>query len=438
MYTSHIGKKFLELYNRNNNLNMTAKQYFEDIHFPLFYDNERYLHSPGNTPLFQLIAEHKTKDSEARKTKKNDIINKTTEFVKNIELIPDMSFAIGYPSADVMGTTSGQITALKIPISEEDIFASWIGVGFGIGVNGGLNILFDNELVFNAIEEGFKIYRDYVNENDNIKNKIETWNSVWFTHRLSDNYVGEYTKANFQPVTVSKKGEVIMERSTWVKILLALSNKLPNVNLTGYVYSFGQMNRTIGFIQFNLPELKELSDLYKVLFAKSDVLKNKNLLELYETEYSFQKACQMGVIGLRAMQPKDLKQFIPGGKDNSLPKLKSDEKSIINYYIYQLWIIAMLNNKDLLELAEKTAKALIEFIDLDKKVRMTRTRVVEDLLGTRNRKDFIEKINSIIEIDSSLSEISNELVNQIMLNIAPFDIPLFVTLLRFKYLSFTK
>lgn len=438
MYTSHIGKKFIEMYNSDMHLSMTAKQYFEEIHFPLFYDNERYLHSPGNTPLFQLIAEHKTNDREARHNKKEDIIRKINEFTKDGDIFPDMSFAIGYPSSDLLGTTSGQISNLKIPLNEDDIYSSWIGVGLGIGVQGGFNILFDNAVIFKSLEEGHKIYREYVDQNDIIKNKIETWNSIWFTHRLSENYNPEFPRANFQPVSISKKGESLMERSSWIKIILVLSRKLPKQNLTGYVYSYGQMNKTLGFIQFNLPEIFELSELYQVLFAKNHVLRNKNLAELYETEKSFQHVCQMGVIGLRAMEPKDLKQFMPGHRDISLPKLKTDEKSIINYHIYQLWIVAMLNNKDLLELAEKIANSLIRFISEEKQAKTTRQRAVEELLGTRNRKDFIEKINSIIEIDRSISEIANELVHQVMINIAPDNLPLFVTLLRFKYLLVAK
>jgi len=43
MYASHIGKKFLELYNQKNNSHLTSKQYFVDFHFPLFYDNENYI-----------------------------------------------------------------------------------------------------------------------------------------------------------------------------------------------------------------------------------------------------------------------------------------------------------------------------------------------------------------------------------------------------------
>ena len=58
------------------------------------------------------------------------------------------------------------------------------------------------------------------------------------------------------------------------------------------------------------------------------------------------------MIGIRAIEPKDLRKYMPSIYEKSFPKLKSDENSIINYSIYITWIIAMLNNKELLELAE--------------------------------------------------------------------------------------
>lgn len=438
MYTSHIGKKFLELYNRKTGQNLSAKEYFEKIHHPLFYNNERYLHSPGNTPFFQLIAKHKTNDPDARENAKTELVKKIDEFVSNKEDMANMSYAIGYPAAGEMGTTSGQISNLKIPITEDDLYASWIGVSMGVGIQGGYNVLFSSEVIFEKIAEGYPIYRKYVNENDAIKNKIDTWNSVWFSHRLSDDFNAQAPIANFQPVMVSKKGEVGIQRPSWVKVVMSLSLLMPEKKISGYVYSLGQMNKTIGFIQFNLPAINSLSNIYKELFANSDVLRNKRLSEIYNTELGFQAACQKGVIGLSSLQPKDLKKYMPGYNNNILPKLKNDEKSQINYYMYQLWIIAMLNNKELLELAENAAKDLIKFIQAEKKAKTSRTRAVEELLGVKNRKEFVKKISDIVEIDKDYSTIADHLVNKVMLDIASDNITLFVTLLRFKYLSNNK
>lgn len=439
MYTSLIGKKFLAQYNKKNKTNLSAKQYFETVLFPLFYDNEKFLQSPVNTPLFQLIAQKKTHDSIARIKMKNKIASKISEFTTSDEKFPEMSFAIGYPSADLLGTTSGQVTTMSLPLGEEDMFASWIGAGFGIGLQGGLNILVDHYKVLTSIEEGWKVYRQYVNENDGIDNKIESWNSTWLIHRFSDDWNPNYPRANFQPLAISKKGILMIERSSWIQILFALARKIPNERLIIYVYSLGQMNKTIGFIRLELPDITRLSEFYQALFGQQTGLTNKKLAQLYETEFSFISACErFSTIGLRAIEPKDLKKYMPGYSDKSLPTLKSDENSLINYSIYITWIIAMLNNKELLDLAEKSANALKIFLSGERQARTIRKNAIEEFLNSKNRKDFIDRLTTIIEQDPSIREIANELVNNIMLNIAPDNVPLFVTLLRFKYLSNVK
>jgi hypothetical protein len=419
---------------------MSAKQYFDEIHFPLFYDDARYLQSPGNGPIHQLTADKKTNNPAERKKAKEIIEGKIEKYLKSDDLFPDMSFAIGYPSANDIRPTSSQITNLKLPIDQDDLYASWIGASFGIGIKGSskednFNILFEEDIILEALWEGFSLYRTYVDENEAIKNKIETWNSVWLVHRLGNHYIKDTPKAMFFPIDTNKKGEPSMERSAWTKVIFTLSKIIPNKTITGYIYSFGQMNKTVGFVQFVLPEVNSLNELYKALFKDFPEIRQKTLESIYESEFSFQHACQLGAIGLRAMEPKDLRKYMPGGKDPALPKLKTDEKSIINYYIYQLWIIAMLNNKELLELAEKTALSLFDFMSKEKQTKTNRIRAVEELLGSKNRKDFIDKVNAILSIDKSNFNIAGELVDRIMLDIAPDNIPLFVTLLRFKYLS---
>ncbi|MGE5681396.1 MAG: hypothetical protein ACM34K_11010 [Bacillota bacterium] len=436
MYTSHIGKKFLEYYNSRNKTSLTARDYFETVFFPLFYDNERYLQSVANTPLFQLIAQKNTSDPAARQKKKEEIISKISAYVSDDNYQPEMSFAVGYASADLEGTTSGQVTSINLPLNEEDMFASWIGAGLGIGVHGGLNLLIDNDIIFSAIEEGWPVYRKYVNENPDIDNKIETWNSIWLTHRFSRNWNADSQVSFFNPLTLSKSGTVIMERPSWVQILFSLAGQMPQTTLNVYVYSFGQMNKTIGFVQFRLPQVTRLSDLYSVLFEKQTGLSNKKLAELYQTEYGLSTACEkFSLIGLRSLEPRDIKKFMPSRNEKSFPSLKSDESSLINYSIYITWIIAMLNNKELLELAEKSAQAFSDFVSRDRQAKKLRTNVIEKVLSARSRKDFIEGINVILDEDKSLQEVCCDLVDQVMLNVATDNIPLFVTLLRFKYLS---
>jgi hypothetical protein len=390
MYTSVIGKRFLEIYNEERKRRLSSQEYFEKEYFPLFYDHSKYLQSPANTPLFQVIAQKKTNDPKARKKAYSEIVEKINSFSEIRNSAPDMSFALGYASADLMGTTSGQVTSLQLPFDSDDIYASWIGAGFGIGIAGGLNILLDAKEVISATQEGWNLYREYVDENKGIDNKVETWNGIWLTHRFSNSYKQKTPRADFHPVSLAKGDEAKMERPSWVSVLFTLSQIYPSKTLNAYIYCFSQMNRTVGFVRLALPEVHKLSELYYTLFGKSKPLSNESLAQVYESEYGLSAVCErFSLIGLRSLEPKDLKKYIPGRfNSRDLPVLKNDEKNKINYSIYITWIIAMLKNKDLLELAEKFANGLKEFIAQEKKVRLNRSNAIDKFLSSKNRKEI--------------------------------------------------
>ena len=51
MITATIGKIFLEAYNRKYGTKYDAKTFFVEVYYPLFFDQEKYLMTAGNTPL---------------------------------------------------------------------------------------------------------------------------------------------------------------------------------------------------------------------------------------------------------------------------------------------------------------------------------------------------------------------------------------------------
>ncbi|MBM4160735.1 MAG: hypothetical protein FJ217_06520 [Ignavibacteria bacterium] len=413
---------------------LTVREYFENHYFKLFFDDSEYLQSPANTPLFQLIAQKKTKDAKARKKSLDEIHSKIETFARSKNTLPDMSFAIGYPSADMVGTTSGQVSNILLPLDEEDMYASWIGSALGIGIEGGLNVLIDNDELMSILEEGWTVYRSYVDQNDGIDNKIETWNGIWLCHRLSEEFDPKKPTADFKPVNPGKKGEAVLERLPWTRTLFTLARKFPKSVETGYVYSFGQMNKTVGFVSFNLPEVKRLADIYRQLFGKIPALSNQRLDEIYQAERGFGFACEQGVIGLRSIEPKGLRKFMPGRSDKSeLPKEKQNLESQINNSIYISWIVAMLNNKDLLTLAEKGSAMLRTYVVGERQARTTRSNTVAKVLDSKNRRELVDALTLVVEDDSSTADVCSAIVNAVMLSVPNDSVPLFVTLMRFKF-----
>jgi hypothetical protein len=431
MYTSHIGKQFLNVYNRKNSTEYTARTFFHEIYFPLFFGHAKFMMSPQNTPFFTLIRLKQTESLEARKKELDNLQHKIDAYNKSGSLSPDMSCALGYGSYDDMGTTSGQLTNLKLPVQEEEIYASWIGAGLGIGIAGGYNVLMDNEEVLWAIFEGWPIYREYIHQTPGIDNKIDTWNGIWLAHRLSPAFNPERVRDNFNPIDTGKDGSVQLSRPEWTKFFFGLSNFLSTLTITGYIYQFSQMNKTIGFIQFYLQSARRLHNLYRKLFPADSAKLSKDISELYETELGFATACQNGSIGLTELKPKGLQKYMAAGSKS--PSVSDFEKNQFSFNMYQTWIVAMLNNEQFLSLAIKGALALQAYAAGSKGGKTTRINEIDTVLSSRGKRQFTESITILLNNAPEQAQIFNELVEAVHRDISADNTAYFIALLRFKY-----
>ncbi len=428
MYTAIIGKKLVTLTNSNAKKKRSMKDFWKDVFIPLFFDEQKYLLSGGNTPLEnpKISWEKKKYPTSEERTKRIEAI------IKNIESgVPDTSNSLVAGSSDLESTTSGQITSFNLPLSQEEIYASWIGVGLGVRVEGGFVILFEKEEIIKLLFEGWQKYRNLVNETPNLKgNQIETWNGHWLTFALGNT---KYQKSLCVPPFKLEKNFSKIDTLSWVKVLFALARQFPNEKLNAYIYSLGQTNTTIGFIQINLPEIKREIEMYDYLFGELRDVGKRAIDEVYNTQFAFRTACQNGIIGLQEIQPRDLREYFPQkNKEAAYPKIKNDEKSIINYNIYLSWVLAMLNNKTTIQAAEETAKFLQAYVAQSDRAKKTQTNNVNTLLESSTRKSFIENITEFLKDNSSYSEFFNSLVEEID-KMQADKYPYFLTLIKFKY-----
>ena len=51
MITAAIGKIFLDAYNEKYGTTYDAKTFFVEVYYPLFFNDNKYLMTAGNTPL---------------------------------------------------------------------------------------------------------------------------------------------------------------------------------------------------------------------------------------------------------------------------------------------------------------------------------------------------------------------------------------------------
>lgn len=465
MYTSYIGNKFLELYRKRNKLSgdYSPRLFFDEVLFPLFFDNAEHLMHVGNSPFFQkptktAIEEHGSKANA-------QLFNL---HAKIEEGVPSGSIFVGYGAENIEATSSGQITSMRFQFEENEMYASWIGQALAIGVSGGLANQVDEDEVLWTLYKGWKYYRKYLAQTPNLKNRqIETWNGHWLCHAFGESFHEDNPLAEFEPKPEKVLGKLAIPTIDWIRVVFALSIKYPEQIVTTYIYNLSQTNTTLGFVNLRLPKIINLLRLKNELYELPKDRKNYQSFEqVYSTFYTLKNACKLGVIGLKALEPAKLRAFMPvgsakyaQGKDykisNPNVKVKKNEttevfevrqhkakakynEEIINFKIFKTWIIAMLNNKkELNVLAEQVAQALIDFEDKARgsntaRGKSTQNRLSEDVKSSKSLKSFIENLTVMMVKHQEAANVFKKVKDAVIE--LPSDLfPLFITLIRFEY-----
>ena len=424
MVTTNIGKIFLKAYNVKYEKNYTAKDFFDKVFFPLVLDSPKYLQWVQNSPFVQMKQGQRveTLTSEERR-------EKLSEFHQKILMgSQDASVALGYAASEEKGfaTTSGQVTNMELSITAEDVYLSWIGACLGLGVKGGISILFDQPVLLLDIFEGWAIYRKLLDEVPSLKgNQLSSaWNAQWLIHKYSRLFNPKNPFAHLDPYE-EKAGVMGIKVESWTLLLIRICQHYTNPKVLGYVYGFGQMNTTIGFIPFVLSQIRRSFDFYDRLFQ----MEREKAEPLWGTAFGLQKACERGVVGLSAMEPKGLRDYILAKK---MPKYKQEnQQQTILFHTYITWIIAMLNNEELWAKALEFATVLQNFSTGNKQGKTSNSRKVDEVLKATNKKSFIE---SLVEIVGNSTEV--DVITKIasLVNTMPTEnVPYFLTLVRFRY-----
>lgn len=432
MYTSYIGKKFLQLYNQKITKKYSARTFFDEVFFPIFFDGEKHLMHVGNSPFFQKPS---TKAMEGGVTKSQAQLKKLHQDIKSE--IPNMAIFVGYAAKDINGTTSGQLSNIDFKIDAEEMYASWIGEALGIGVSGGFVMLIDKEDILWTLFDGWKVYRKFLLQTPDLKDRqIETWNGNWLAHAFSKEFNIEEPTENFPFEPESILGKLAITTQSWSTILFALSRKYPKSVLTAYAYNLSQTNTTLGFINLYLPEVNRMHEWRdKVFFDKTENVINEKEIDHLETYYNFKGACKLGTIGLKALEPDKLRDFMPlplgRGKDYKF----SDQSSYTQFQIFKIWIIAMLNKTELLKLASEVATALENFERIgkaDSRGKTTISQEAKKIKEARNLKEFIDSLTDLLEKSSQQADLFKAVVDEIV-KMPSDSFPLFLTLVRFEY-----
>lgn len=393
MIASTIGKTFLKTYNEEYNTDYSAKEFFEEVFFSIFYDHEKYLQWITNSPFVQGIKKGQPPNKAERAEKLEKFITKISEGAT------DASVAIGYSSTDVLATTSGQVSNVIINTEEEEIYASWIGGGFGIGVKGGFSMYINEPNVLMTLFEGWEYYRNYLKEMPKLRpNQIDTWNGQWLAHALNKRYFNKKNPlSNFEPFNTKKEGIMELETQSWVKVVFGLSQVFPNTTLLSYVFSLGKMNKTVGFIPIVLPKVRKVIELYKNLFGENQYLKDANTIEnIFGDKNSIYRACERGAIGIRALEPRLVRDLM-WKSDNKINYKHDDELQVVSFRTYIIWILAMLNNEQLHQLSKDIVQLFLNYESTTERLKSGKSQAIKKLMDSKSSDNFLQELLGVAE-----------------------------------------
>lgn len=444
MYTVEIGRQFLKLYNKKTSKNYSALEFFEKEFFPVVFQCE------DKKQLFPFIHNSAfNQNSYPRLAKKEGMAvskYRKQRFYEDLELIPkgekslSHSALVGAKSGSSFDVTSGQVSNIDFEINKKDIILSWIGGAFGIGLKGRYDLLInDNELLW-YIYSGWKYYRDFLTQASSAKGRqLPQWNSCWLIYgtkykenleRAFSEVVSGINKDNSRAKSLS------IRRPAWTDLIFGISQffKKDHVVLAyAYKFQFGQnFNRTLGFFPIQFHHISNWHEIFDHHLQKEKDISLEAwqaLKQVYKSEFGFENACLQGGIGLRSLKPKDLKKYTSDIK----PKKAKKEK--VKFLIYQTWLVAMLNKKDILELTQKLAKVLYKYSLDNKRGKTKNSQNVEKLWEARNLSQFVDNLTIIMK-ETEEKNVFQDVVNEIIVELPDDRFKLFLTLTKFNYNSY--
>jgi hypothetical protein len=426
MYQSTIGKIFLDAYNRREGTSYTGRSFFEKKFVPLFFAHPKYMMTNKNSPL--------TNPSQ-KKLEKEEKIRLT---IQKIECGgTDASIAIGYSAVGETRATASMTTNRIIPIDKEKVYLSWIGAGLGISVKGDITILFNYAPILLDIFDGWEYYRKYLEEEMLALqgNQINEWNAQWIAYKYRQK---KESVSKISPsFEIRKSGGIrLLSELPWVRVLLPIAIKYEKEKrIMGYLYNIDNENSTFGFILFQFEDIIRPKDFYTKIFGESSFQKSIETTEILWGEgIGLRAACRNGSIGVEALEPKGLKDYLPTKKEGKESKTikyngKAEQKTIFNTYI--IWILAMLNNKNLWEQSQRFATIFSEYSRTDRDARTTKSKEIDTLLSSTSKRKFIDGIDSIIKGGGNAKELMQ--LAELVYSIPVYDFLYFVALLRLQY-----
>lgn len=400
MITIELGKKLVSTYNQVEGKSLSGAEFFYDVFYPLALDGEKYFFWLRNSPFVQRYKKTALPDAATRR-EWLDTFESKLEPVLAGKASPDASIAPGYPARGFSETTSGQAPD-TLPSDKDSMLYAWIGSCLGIGCNGKINLcLLDNEILY-SLFQGWKVYRKYLDEDETLKgNQIETWNAHWLLSQYSEGYALKPDRSG---------GESRFVTPFWLDLVTALAYIYPRP-ISAYLYSYGNMNISGGFVTLYLDQVKRLHKSFSQVLETLEVGQEEASLKAFTGKSSLNVVAGEGVLDLVSLRPKHIEKYMVldelhpkrrlwekryGSLEQVYP-LTGSQKSKITFATYKSYLMAYFDEEVVVKNARLVAEKLFNYRMADKKGRTGRKREIGVILKTKNQRNFVLRISEVIK-----------------------------------------
>ena len=138
MYTAYIGRRAINLYNEHMHDGdpLSPKKFFDQVFFPVVFDDDDYLIQAGNSKFGQLVRQRKKDRREAQEkglSWEDEKPRRRQRALSDLHSLaegysePHNHVVVGGSARKVSATASGQVTNIDQSVEPDTFYFSWIG-----------------------------------------------------------------------------------------------------------------------------------------------------------------------------------------------------------------------------------------------------------------------------------------------------------------------
>lgn len=389
------GKKFLNYYNKVEGTNFSAKDFFNDVAWNLYFNDvqERHLFLVTNS-LFANPGKKKSNlDYMSRLLLKE-------EFNNNLKLetyFLNSAYLVGGSGGNYYDTTSfNKPLNVKDNISNEDYYYSWIAYALGLTVNNIYCFFIDDVKIMYEIFKSHYKYRELLNdeEYENYSGKqIHQWNTMYLIETIKPLFdIDDYNPFETHVKTQDKKEYIKLsfekKYNDWWRLIYALSQKSEKKVLNSHIISFGQTTKNIGFFKLLFNKSDNFFDFFKSIFNEEDVLDNFEIYKLFMGGDSLNQMLVNGVFDFGILK-FDYNGIIKLIKKNN-KNLEFKDKIL---KLFKLYLNMKTKNDELYLFLEEMSNFLIEI----EKERRTNdiSKIIKEIFDCKNKLMLLEQLTRL-------------------------------------------